>query len=75
MHVCVGGCVVSNRTFTVRMATMYIVHVYRVTCEMSEESLRQQKMVAKISTRSRGGWSTESWMFLMQNPIQPLVWT
>ena len=42
---------------------------------MSEESLRQQKMVANISTRSSGGWSTESCMFLIQKPMQPFVWT
>ena len=32
-------------------------------------------MVANISTRSSGGWSTESCMFLIQKPMQPFVWT
>ena len=45
------------------------------TCEKSEESLRQQKMVARISTSSRGGWSHATVMLWMQNLMQPFLWT
>ena len=47
---------------------------YIQTIEKSEESLRQQKMGASISTSSSGGWSHATLMLRTQNPMEPFLW-